>query len=325
MKLSFEKMEGLGNDFIVVEDFDEAIHLSKQQVIALCDRNFGIGADGIILLRPSTQQSADYAWWFANADGSLAEMCGNGIRCAARALYDHGHLQADASQVVIDTAIGPRRVGIATDTDGTFVYATVDMGSATLAPEKIGTSLEANTSLEIACSPESIDAKAESEEIKDISFYVEGIIDYPLEIEGLDESIEVTCLSMGNPHTVIDVASLSCTIADAPVDVLGPRIENHPAFSHRTNVGFMEVIDEDTMNARVWERGCGETLACGTGACAAAVSAYLHGKIGEAVTVRVLGGDLKIAIDPMTLAVNMAGPACFVYSGTIELDNEGEK
>jgi len=320
MRVSFDKMQGLGNDFIVIEDLADEIHLSEGQVIALCDRNFGIGADGVIIMRRSTLEDADFAWWFANADGSIAEMCGNGIRCAVRALLEWGLIPADASHVAIETSTGVRKVEIEIDEEGVFEYATVDMGSADLNPSAIGVALEPNTALEIEFGGDSGDDPDIVEAPSRETLSVEGVIDYPLTIDQFDRPIEITCLSMGNPHTVIDLRTLGCSIAGAPVEEIGPAIEMHPAFGNRTNVAFIEVVDENTLNVRVWERGCGETLACGTGACAAAVSAYLHGLVCETLTVQLPGGDLSITIDPATLGVRMAGPAYLVYAGTIGLD-----
>jgi len=311
MRLSFDKMHGLGNDFIVIEDFDRAIDLSVDQVRYLCDRNFGIGADGLMLLRATRADDADFEWWFTNSDATLPEMCGNGIRCAARYLVDKGYVSTDADSLTIDTLAGPKYIKFTRDETGVFEQAIVDMGSADLTPEALATTLQPNTALDIEY------ATGEGEDA--VSLSVEGIIDYPLYLEDLDIEVEITGISMGNPHAVIDLESLDSTIADAPVDVIGPLVEHHPAFAHQTNVEFVEVVDDHTLNVRVWERGCGETLACGTGACAAAVSAYLHGAVHDDVTVRLPGGDLQIRIDPANLAVQMAGPAEFVYAGTIEI------
>jgi len=314
MNLSFDKMHGLGNDFIVIDDFERLIELDADQVIYLCDRNFGIGADGVMLLRPASCGDADFEWWFANADGTLPEMCGNGIRCAARYLADKGHLPPDAEGLVIDTRAGLKYIELERDEAGIFKRAIVDMGTADLSSAALGTTLESNTALDIEYVAD------DGSEQTTTSLSIEGIIDYPLYLDELDEEVVITGASMGNPHVVIDLESLDCTIADAPVDTLGPLIENHPAFENQTNVEFIEVVDAHTLNIRVWERGCGETLACGTGACAAAVSAYLHGDVQDEVTVRLPGGDLQITIDPSNLGILMAGPAEFVYAGTIELD-----
>jgi diaminopimelate epimerase len=329
MNLTFDKMQGLGNDFIVIEDYAHQLDFTKSQVRALCDRNFGIGADGVIVLRSATDSDADYAWWFANADGSLAEMCGNGIRCAARALFEKDRLAPDTHQVTIETAVGPRPLTIALDADGRFESAEVVLGCADFSVDAIGTTLEPNTSLEIECSaedtdvepPKSTDEDTDAEQsIATAPLVVEGIIDYPFKIDELDLVVPITCLSLGNPHTVIDVASLGYTIADVPVEQIGSAVETDPAFVNRTNVVFFEVVDEHTLNVRVWERGCGETLACGTGASAAAVTALIHGLSAEVVTTRLLGGDGSISIDPQTLEVSLSGPAELVYAGTIDVE-----
>ncbi|MCL2491691.1 MAG: diaminopimelate epimerase [Coriobacteriia bacterium] len=310
MNISFDKMHGLGNDFIVIEDLMSELELTAQQIQELCDRNFGIGADGIIILRRSSDANSDYTWFFANADGTIPEMCGNGIRCAARFLNDRGHIPEDKPGIVIDTLAGPKHIEVVRDKNDSFEQAIVDMGRADFSSEAIGVDLEPNTALDI-------EFTTDEDTIETLS--LEGVIDHSLVIDETGEEIVITCLSMGNPHTIINVASLGCTIEDAPVHEIGPLIEMHPAFSDRTNVEFIEVIDDRTINVRVWERGCGETLACGTGACASAVYAYIQGAVHDEVTVRLLGGDLLITTDPASLEVRMAGPAELVYAGTVEV------
>ena len=314
MEITFEKMQGIGNDFIVIEDFQQTIALTPEQVVFLCDRNFGIGADGIILLRPARHPDADFEWLFANSDGSFSEMCGNGIRCAARFLHERGYLPSEAPGVVIDTGAGQKYVEIVCDEADVFEYAIVDMGCADLSPAALACTLEPNTSLDIEYT---LDREGAGETD---TLTVEGIIDYPLSLEEGDEEVILTGVSMGNPHCVIDVDTLGCSIHDAPVRILGPCIETLSVFKNRTNVEFIEVIDDHTIEVRTWERGCGETLACGTGACAATVCAFLQGRVHGTVTVRLAGGSLRISVNPENLQVKMAGPAEFVYAGTIALD-----
>jgi len=264
----FEKMEGLGNDFIVMEDLVTRLDLSDEDVRLLCDRHFGIGADGLILLRPATDGLSDFSWHFRNADGSVAEMCGNGIRCLAAYLVDHELIAPGCEQVTIQTATGPRAVQLLHDESGAFCAAGVDMGCAVVLDEALS--------------------------LSDRKFF---------------------CASMGNPHAVTFVDD----VASAPVTTLGPTIECDPAFPQKTNVEFAQVIDRAHLRLRVWERGVGETLACGTGACATAVAACCKGLTDAEVRVTLPGGDLRIAVDLTTLQVIMTGSARSVYSGLIRL------
>ena len=261
-------MEGLGNDFIVMDDRDEQLDFSPEAVCALCDRHFGIGADGLILLRPATDASADFSWGFFNSDGSIAEMCGNGIRCVGAYLAEEGLIDGDQDQVAIQTRVGIKTIRILRDAEGRFQAAEVDMGCAV-------------------------------------------ILDESREVAGT----ELFCVSMGNPHAITFVPDVD----GAPVTTLGPRIERDEAFPQKTNVEFACVQDRATIRLRVWERGVGETLACGTGACATAVAAFRKGLCDARVTVILPGGPLQITIDPATLRVIMMGPARIVFKGSILL------
>lgn len=291
MRFEFVKMHGLGNDFIVVDDRDEAIDLAPEAVEWFCDRHFGIGADGLILVRNATRPDADFAWWFRNADGSVAEMCGNGIRCFAKYLVDRDLVSADATSLRVETAIGVLDIDVTRGDDGKMAVATVDMGEPVLAPALIPTTLGCDA-------PD------------------DPVVDCTLETEL--GTFGVTCLSMGNPHCVLFVEN----IETAPVHSLGPVIENHPAFPHKTNVEFAQ-IDESTstIRLRVWERGCGETLACGTGACAATVGTALGCRGGRDATVELPGGELRIrwAEDGHVL---MTGPAETVFTGVLEIPED---
>jgi len=292
VELSFSKMHGLGNDFIVIEDLAEEIELAPEAVEWFCDRNFGIGADGLMLVRPATAQGADFAWWFRNADGSIAEMCGNGIRCFAKYLVDHGHVPADQDVVRVETTIGVLSVEVTRAYDGTLHLATVDMGEPVLAPALVPTTLgcEAPEDPVVGC-----------------------------ELETEEGTFAVTCVSMGNPHCVVFVDD----VEGAPVHTAGPAIENHPAFPNKTNVEFAQVLDDDRIRLRVWERGVGETLACGTGGCATTVAAALNCLGGRDAIVELPGGELAIRWDEND-HVMMTGPAVEVFSGVVTIPEDDE-
>lgn len=278
-------MHGLGNDFIIIDDREAELDFEPEAVAWFCDRNFGIGADGLILVRPALAEEADFAWWFRNSDGSIAEMCGNGIRCFAKYLVDKGLVPADQDQVKIETAIGIYDIAIERDEQGLAAYATVDMGEPILTPALIPTNL--------GC--------------EDPDNPVVGC-DFPTSLG----SVRVTCVSMGNPHCVTFVDDVEA----APVETMGPEIETSSAFPNKTNVEFAQIVDQDYIRLRVWERGCGETLACGTGACATVVAASLNCLIGRSALVELPGGelDIKWAEDGR---VYMTGPAEEVFTGSL--------
>lgn len=287
MDVQFTKMHGLGNDFIVIDDRTSELELESDAVIWLCDRNFGIGADGVILIRQATVADADFAWWFRNADGSVAEMCGNGIRCVAKYAVDHGLIPADQGIVRVETGLGLYEIAVTRDDAGMLALATVDMGAPTIEPGGI---------------PTTLGCEAPGNPVVNCEFPVSS------------GSVRVTCISMGNPHCVLFVDDVD----DAPVTSLGPEIECNPAFPNKTNVEFAQVADGNRILLRVWERGVGETLACGTGACAATVAAALTCRIGREATVELPGGELKIRWieDGRVL---MTGPAEEVFSGTLRI------
>jgi len=292
VEIDFTKMHGLGNDFVVIDDRTEELELEPEAVEWFCDRNFGIGADGIILIRPATSKTADFSWWFRNADGSVAEMCGNGIRCFAKYVVDHGLVAADADIVRVDTALGVYEIVLTRDDDGTLALATVDMGEPILTPALIPTTLGCEA-------PEN------------------PVIDCSLATES--GAVAVTCVSMGNPHCVLFVDD----VEDAPVGILGPQIETHSAFPRKTNVEFAQIVEEGRIRLRVWERGVGETLACGTGACATVVAASLRCLIGRDSVVELPGGELEIHWDENG-HVMMTGPAEEVFSGTLVIPEYDE-
>jgi len=281
MSVTFTKMHGLGNDFVIIEDLDSALTLTPQTVRRLCNRHLGIGADGLILVQRDPND--DPYMHYQNADGSIAEMCGNGIRCFVKYLVDTG-LVVD-SPVTVQTLGGPRPVVFDLDDDGRFVLATVDMGIPILDPADIPADLEGDL-----------------------------IVEAPLKTD--IGTFTITAVSMGNPHIVLwhDDSPLDT----APVNTLGPIIECHPAFPEKTNVEFAQVTDAKHLRLRVWERGVGETLACGTGACATLVAAVLGCRTEREVEIELPGGTLAIRWDEDE-HVYMTGPATTVYTGEIAL------
>lgn len=286
--LAFTKMHGLGNDFVVVQDLAEEWELSPAAIMLLCERHFGIGADGMLIVRNATVPRADYRMLYFNADGSQAEMCGNGVRCFAKYLVDRGMVEGDA--LTIETLGGLKHVDVVRDYDGTMASATVDMGEPKLAPADIPTTLT-------------------------------GTQVYECPVETEYGTFRVTAVSMGNPHAVIWVDDVDAT----PVETIGPAIENAPVFPEKTNVEFAEMTGdgEDRIRLRVWERGVGETMACGTGACATAVAAVLGCRTERAVTVELPGGELFIRWDEDG-HVYMTGPAAEVFTGMLHVPEDDE-
>lgn len=289
MQLEFTKMHGIGNDFILIEDLHSEIDFAPEAVEWFCDRHFGIGADGLILVRRATSPEGDFYMHYINADGTLAEMCGNGIRCLAKYVVDRGLVEPDREAIVIETLGGLKPVSIARAADGRLKLATVNMGRPALLPEEIPTTLEG-----------------------------EPVINVPLHTDA--GTYLVTCVSMGNPHCVIWVDDVD----SAPVEVVGPMIEVHPAFPKRTNVEFAQITGDGVIRLRVWERGCGETLACGTGACATLVAASLAGRVGREASVELPGGELTVKWDDATGEVFMTGSATEVFTGSLPLDEDDE-
>lgn len=292
MELSFTKMHGLGNDFIVIDDRAEELDFDPEAVEWFCDRNFGIGADGLMLVRPATVPGADFSWWFRNADGSVAEMCGNGIRCFAKYVVDHGLVPADQDDVAVETLVGIMRISVTRAYDGTMHLATVDMGEPVLKPAEIPTNMLCGDNDDM-------------------------VINCPLETEV--GTFDVTPVSMGNPHVVLFVDD----VEEADVWEIGPAIETHELFPKKTNVEFAQLMGEDRIRLRVWERGVGETLACGTGACATVVAVSLMCRGGREAVVELPGGELAIrwAEDDH---VFMTGPAEEVFSGTMVIEEDDD-
>lgn len=277
--MKFTKMEGLGNDYVYVNCFKETVEDPKRVAIKVSDRHFGIGSDGLILIKPS--EVADFCMDMYNADGSQSEMCGNGIRCVAKYVYDYG--LTDKTSISVETLAGIKYLDLQIE-DGKAVQITVNMGQ----PELIA---------------KNVPVKSDKEKV----------IDEPIVVGG--KEYRMTCVSMGNPHCIVFVDDT----ANFPLEEVGPLFESHEVFPNRVNVEFVQVLDEKTLNMRVWERGSGETLACGTGTCATVVASCLNGHTGDDVTVHLLGGDLHIRWDREENLVYMTGPAKVVFDGEIEL------
>lgn len=279
--MRFTKMHGAGNDYVYVNCFEEPEPADpKSLAIQIADRHKGVGGDGLILICPSDK--ADARMRMFNADGSEAEMCGNGIRCVAKYVYDHEICRRE--KLNIETGAGVLSLELHTEPEtGLVDQVRVDMGVPVLTPAEVPTKLEASSG----------DGPA---------------VDVALEIEG--EQLAVTCVSMGNPHCITFVDE----VTDDHVFWLGPKIETHAAFPNRVNAEFIEVVSPSEVRMRVWERGSGETQACGTGACAVCVAGVLSGRTERRITVRLLGGDLQLewADDDH---VYMTGPATEVFSG----------
>ena len=280
--MEFTKMQGLGNDYVYVNCLRETIKNPAEVSKFVSDRHFGIGSDGLIMICPS--KVADFEMQMYNADGSRGEMCGNGIRCVAKYVYDYG--LTDKTSISVETLGGIKYLDLTVE-DGKVNLVKVDMGSPRLAPSQIPIVPE---------NPEDT-----------------RIIDAPLEVEG--KTYYMTGVSMGNPHTVVYVDD----VKGLDLVKIGPSFENHKRVPERINTEFAHVLDRKTVEMRVWERGSGETLACGTGACAVAVASILNGLTENRVTVKLLGGDLLIEWDKEADKVYMTGPAKVVFDGEIDL------
>ena len=273
--MEFTKMQGLGNDYVYVNCFKEKIENPSEMAVKVSDRHFGIGSDGLILIKPS--EVADFEMEMYNADGSRGEMCGNGIRCVAKYVYDYG--LTDKTSISVETLGGIKYLDLTVE-HGKVTLVKVDMGTPILKPELIP-----------------IVAKGET------------VIDEPIMVGG--KEYHMTGVSMGNPHDVVFMDD----IKNLEIEKIGPLFENHERFPNRINTEFVNVIDRHTAQMRVWERGSGETLACGTGACAVAVVCILNGLTENTVTVKLLGGDLQIEWDREKNTVYMTGPAEVSFDG----------
>lgn len=279
--MKFTKMHGIGNDYVYINCFEETVENPSAAARFVSDRHFGIGSDGLILIKPS--DIADCEMDMYNLDGSQGAMCGNGIRCVAKYVYDYGIV--NKTSISVATKSGIKYLDL-TVRDGKVSMVKVNMGSPILQAKQIP-------------------VLADTEEV----------IDAPIEVNGT--TYHYTAVSMGNPHAIVymdDVENLD-------IEKIGPAFENHLCFPDRINTEFVKVIDSHTLQMRVWERGSGETLACGTGACAVAVASILNHHVDAAspVTVKLLGGDLQIFWDRQENLVYMTGPATTVFDGEIPL------
>ncbi len=286
--MKFTKMHGIGNDYVYVNCLQETVADPARVARFVSDRHFGIGSDGLILIKPS--ETADFEMEMYNADGSRGAMCGNGIRCVAKYVYDYG--LTDRTHISIATGSGMKYLDLQV-TDGKVALVTVDMGAPELDPGRIP--------VEVSLAGASCSCGSGA------------VIGLPVMVGGC--AYEMTCVSMGNPHCIVrvpDVDGLS-------LEQIGPQFEHHPMFPDRVNTEFIRVMDRRTVQMRVWERGSGETLACGTGACAATVACILNGWTEDSVTVRLRGGDLQIHWDKGKNTVMMTGPATVVFDGEIEI------
>lgn len=283
MKIEFTKMQGCGNDYVYIDGARFNIPMAEKPDIVrwLSNRNFGIGSDGVIFINPIGDQSADFEMEMWNADGTRSEMCGNGMRCVGKYVYDKGLTNKEHVKVVSGGQLKYLDYIIR---DGKVELVKVNMGQPILSAEQVPV-ISTN----------------------------EQVIDEEILVQG--KAYRMTCVSMGNPHAVVFMDH----VTDLKIEEVGPYFENHERFPKRTNTEFVKVIDRKNLEMRVWERGAGETLACGTGACATAVAAILNGYTEDKVTVKLLGGDLQIEWDRETNVVNMTGPAVTVFEGTIEI------
>jgi diaminopimelate epimerase len=283
MNWNFTKMQGAGNDFVVLDGVRQAIDLTPERARALADRHFGVGADQLLLVENPSHPDADFRYRVFNADGSEVEHCGNGARCFVRFVHEQGLSRRNPLKAEICTGL----IILTENEDG---EVTVDMGQTRFAPQDVHFSTDG-----LASRPEHDDT----------------LWQLPL---NNDETVELSLVAISNPHAVQIVDDVDT----APVARLGPQIESHPRFARRVNAGFMQVIDRHTLRIRVYERGAGETLACGTGACAAVVAGIRRGLLDSPVQVFARGG--RLTIDWQDNQLRMTGPAVTVFTGQIDID-----
>ena len=278
--MKFTKMHGIGNDYIYVNCLEKEIANPSEVSKFVSDRHFGIGSDGLVMILPS--EKADFRMRMLNSDGSEAEMCGNAVRCVGKYVYDNG--LTTKKVVTIETLAGIKILDMTVDA-GKVSLVRVDMGEPVLKPKDIPV-------------------------LSDKDLFVSE----PVTVDG--QVYKVTCVSMGNPHAVTYVED----VAGFPLEVVGPKMEKHQLYPRKINSEFVQLIDRKTLKMRVWERGAGETLACGTGACAVLVATVLNGLCDRKATVRLLGGDLFIEWNEQDNHVYMTGPATKVFDGEIDLE-----
>lgn len=273
--MKFTKMHGCGNDYVYVNLFEERIRDASRLSMAVSDRHFGIGADGLVTIGPS--EAADFRMRMYNVDGTEAEMCGNAIRCVAKYVYDHN--LTDKTEISVETGAGIKYLTLFLR-DEKVETVRVDMGEPILEAAQIPVAAKKSP-----------------------------VIAEPIEVEGREW--KMTCVSMGNPHAVVFVEN----VADFPIEKYGPSFENHERFPKRTNTEFVQLVSRTECRMRVWERGSGETWACGTGTCATVMACILNGVTENRVLVHLRGGDLTIEYDPVSNHIFMTGPAVEVFSG----------
>ena len=284
--MKFTKMHGCGNDYVYVDCTKEVIPDIAATAVRVSDRHFGIGSDGLILIKSS--EVADFEMDMYNADGSRGKMCGNGIRCVAKYVYDHG--LTNKTEITVDTQAGIKTLQL-TVCDGKVSKVRVDMGVPVLIKQEI---------------PVKASVLGLADDRR------EAIVAQPFTVA--NSSYDITCVSMGNPHCITFIDE---DVRSFPLEAIGSSFEKHELFPEGVNTEFVNIIDKEHLRMRVWERGSGETLACGTGACAVAVASYLNGFTGRKVDVELMGGHLEIVYDAATNHVFMTGPATEVFSGEI--------
>ncbi len=275
--MKFTKMQGCGNDYVYINCFEEKVEDAPALARKVSDRHFGIGADGLVLIKPSSRD--DFTMEMYNADGSQGKMCGNAIRCVGKYVFDHG--MTKKRELAVETLAGTKYLSLNVSGDKVS-EVTVLMGVPVFEPEKIPVVAEGKS-----------------------------VVDMPVTVDG--RKYRITVVSMGNPHAVIFVEDTK----NFPIEKIGPLFERHEMFPERVNTEFVKVLDRENINMRVWERGSGETWACGTGACASAVASVINGYTDGKVTVHMLGGNLHIRYDGEGGQVHMTGPAVEVFRGEL--------
>ena len=277
--MKFTKMEGCGNDYVYVNGFEEKIDNPNEVAIAVSDRHFGIGSDGLIIINPS--EVADFKMCMYNADGSEGKMCGNGIRCVAKYVYDFNLTDKDV--ITVETLSGIKTLKLNVE-NGKVKTVRVNMGAPILECDKVP-----------------------------VKYDDEKMINKPVKVDG--KTFNITCVSMGNPHAVTFINDTD----NLEIEKIGPKFENNEIFPDKVNTEFIQIIDKNTVKMRVWERGSGETFACGTGACASLVASVLNRLTENKVTVKLLGGDLEIEYNQDENTVYMTGPARVVFTGEYDI------
>jgi diaminopimelate epimerase len=280
-RLEFTKMQGIGNDYIYVDARKQAVDNPGELARKISDRHFGVGSDGLVLIRPSAE--ADFMMDIYNSDGSQARMCGNAIRCVAKYVFERGLTQKTTLQ--IETLSGIKTIQLDVQ-DGKVIQVKVNMGTPVFEAARIP-----------------------------IRWHERQLVDEPIAVAG--HLFRLTCVSLGNPHAVTFLDQID----NLDLLKLGPAFENHSLFPDRVNTEFVQVIDRQNLRLRVWERGSGETLACGTGACAALAAAVATGRCDRRATVHLRGGDLEIEWDASSDEISMTGPAAFVFDGWMDLED----